>query len=177
MYGKSLPRATYPGMVNCHLSPYQTSRASVLDAASLCQPGQQVPFRALHLLSLFYFKSRYSLLIHRTPIHSQKQPASSPKPEIKVFSATVKSVNILVSGMLGYQKLTASLLQKVQVFCLLLCKKGTGLPPAPCQVALSWDRGPPGRVRVSSPSVALVQALAVVHHTSQGAVTGSSAQA
>lgn len=91
-----------------------------------------------------HFKPRYTLLMG-TPIHSQKQTARSPKPETKVFSATVKSVNLLISAILGCQKLTALLLQEVQVFCLLLCKKGTGLPlPHPTGCSAGTEGFPAG---------------------------------
>lgn len=66
--------------------------------------------------------------------------------------------------------LTALLLREVQVFCLLLCKKGTGLPPCSMPVGVQpWPRALAGAV--SSHSVAPVQALAAVRHTSQGTVT------
>jgi len=55
-YGKPLPRAICPGMVNCHLSPYQTTRVALTDVASFRRTGQHGLLRALHPHSLFYFK-------------------------------------------------------------------------------------------------------------------------
>lgn len=84
-----------------------------------------------------HFKPRYTLLMG-TPIHSQKQPASSPKPEIKVFSATVKSENLLVSAILGCQKLMVLLLQEVQ-FSPGGARKELG---SPCPIPLGAQLGP-----------------------------------
>lgn len=120
-----------------------------------------------------HFKPRYTLLMG-TPIHSQKQPASNPKPEITVFSATVKSVNLLIKCYTGLSKVNSTPSPGGSSFVLVAVQERNWAPPA------RWDRRFPGRVRVSSCPAAPVQALAAVCHTRQGAlrdrVSHSSAQ-
>lgn len=130
-YGKLLPRAIYPGMVNWHLSPYQTTRVAIWDAALLC-------WSALHLLSPFNFKP-WHRLITGTPIHSQKQPASSPKPEIKVVSATTKSVNILIKWYTGLSKVNSTPSPGGSSFLLAAMQEKNWAPP--CSLPVSAQLG------------------------------------
>lgn len=156
-YGKLLPGASYPGMVNCH----HIKLAGWLSWMQPCSASQASTY-ASELFTRFLLSPSNHGLLMATPIHSQKQPACSPKPEIKVFSAPVKSVNKWYTGLPKVN----STPPRGSSFLLAAMQERNWGPPAPCQLVLGWHRGPSGWVGVSSRSVPPVQALTAVSHWS-----------